>query len=234
MDAAYNVTDSSDWLNTPLAPLRSVEAALRCQVCKDFYNTPMITTCSHTFCSLCIRRCLTNEGKCPSCRSSDQEIRLRRNWAVQELVDAFQEARPNLLKAGQELVEARSNGGVDSGKRKLGDTDLEQSDPGIALRRKTRSQSRRVSADQPEVTSQAEEQTVGGEAHDPDYELGMVHRSRRGGGEAHCVTDDNMVACPICGERMKVEDVYLHLDTHQEGQKPNRNEKPKSLLSRLV
>lgn len=178
MDAAYNVTDSSDWLNTPLAPLRSVEAALRCQVCKDFYNTPMITTCSHTFCSLCIRRCLTSEGKCPSCRSSDQEIRLRRNWAVQELVDAFQEARPSILKVGQELLEARSNSGPDSAKRKLGDTDLVMSDPAIALRRKTRSQSRRVSADQPEVISEADEQRTAEEAYDPDYVPGMVHRSR--------------------------------------------------------
>ncbi|MCJ1249776.1 E3 ubiquitin-protein ligase rad18 [Trapelia coarctata] len=214
MDAAYNVTDSSDWLATPLAPLRSVEAALRCQVCKDFYNTPMITTCSHTFCSLCIRRCLTSEGKCPSCRSSDQEIRLRRNWAVQELVDAFQEARPNLLKAGQELVEARSDGGLDSGKRKLGDTDLEQSDRGVALRRKTRSQSRRVSADQPEVTGEVDEQTTGGEAHGPDYE-----------------PDDGMAACPICFKRMKVEAVFPHLDTHQDGQQPKRNDTHMSLLS---
>ena len=33
---------------------------------------------------------------------------------------------------------------------------------------------------------------------------------------------------------MKVEDVYLHLDTHQEGQKPNKSDKTKSLLSRSV
>jgi len=234
MDATYNVTDSSDWLITPLAPLRSVEAALRCQVCKDFYNTPMITTCSHTFCSLCIRRCLTSEGKCPSCRSSDQEIRLRRNWAVQELVDAFQEARPNILKVGHELLEARSNGSLECGKRKLGDTDLEQSDTGFALRRKTRSQSRRVSADQPEVTSEADEQTTAGETHDPNYEPGVVHRSINVVGRAHCFTDDNLVACPICSERMKAEDVYLHLDIHQEGQEPKKTDKPKSLLSRLV
>ena len=179
MDAAYNVTDSSDWLNTPLAPLRSVEAALRCQVCKDFYNTPMITTCSHTFCSLCIRRCLTNEGKCPSCRSSDQEIRLRRNWAVQELVDAFQEARPKILKVGRDLVEATSNGVLELGKRKLEDTDIDQSDRRMALRRKTRSQSRRVSADEPEVTIEANEEAMIEQAQDPDYQPGMAQESRR-------------------------------------------------------
>lgn len=48
------------------------------------------------------------------------------------------------------------------------------------------------------------------------------------------MTDDGMAACPICSERMKAEDVYLHLDTHQEDYKPKGVNKPKSLLSRLV
>ena len=45
---------------THLAP---VEQALRCQMFKDFFNTPMITSCSHIFCSLCTRRCLTNDER---------------------------------------------------------------------------------------------------------------------------------------------------------------------------
>ena len=141
MTSSYDVTDSSDWLSTPVAPLSSVETALRCQVCKDFYNTPMITTCSHTFCSLCIRRCLTSDGKCPSCRSSDQEIRLRRNWAVQEIVDTFKAARPSILKFGQALLEAQRNGNVEAQKRKFDEADFGDSNQRIAVRRKTRSQS---------------------------------------------------------------------------------------------
>lgn len=97
MDNIPELLDSSDWLQTTLPHLTPLESGLRCQVCKDFYDTPMITSCSHTFCSLCIRRCLTNDGKCPVCRSPDQEIRLRRNWSVQEIVDAFRHARPNLI-----------------------------------------------------------------------------------------------------------------------------------------
>ena len=143
MDRSYEVTDSSDWLNTPVAPLGSVEVALRCQVCKDFFNTPMITSCSHTFCSLCIRRCLTNDGKCPSCRSSDQELRLRRNWAIEELVDAFQAARPSILKLGQDLLDARTNGNNQTHKRKLDDTDIRGNEQLTASQRKTRSQGQR-------------------------------------------------------------------------------------------
>ena len=151
MDSALEVTDSSDWLNTPVAPLRSVEVALRCQVCKDFYNTPMITTCCHTFCSLCIRRCLTSDGKCPSCRSSDQEIRLRRNWAVQEIVDAFQQARPGIMKLGQDLLEARQHSSLSSQKRKLDDAGIKEQAQESGQRRKTRSQSQRSPPTQSEV-----------------------------------------------------------------------------------
>lgn len=88
-----DVADSTDWLSTPLSGLAAVEAALRCQVCKDFYKTPMLTSCSHTFCSICIRRALSSDGKCPLCRAADQELKLRSNWSMEEAVDAFTKAR---------------------------------------------------------------------------------------------------------------------------------------------
>ncbi|OCL04313.1 hypothetical protein AOQ84DRAFT_226128, partial [Glonium stellatum] len=49
----FTIPDSTDWLPTPLASLTPLEVALRCQVCKDFFDTPMLTSCAHTFCSLC-------------------------------------------------------------------------------------------------------------------------------------------------------------------------------------
>lgn len=110
MAQSFELADSTDWLETPLSLLAPFESSLRCQVCKDFFDNPVITSCSHTFCSLCIRRCLSTEGKCPACRSSDQELKLRRNWAVQELVDAFRLARPGVLDLAR-----RENARVASG-----------------------------------------------------------------------------------------------------------------------
>ena len=126
MDSSYDVPDPSDWLGTSLTKLAPVEAALRCQVCKDFFDTPMVTSCSHTFCSLCIRRCLTSDGKCPACRAPDQELRLRRNWTVQEIVDAFKIARPAVLQLGLGKTENSTSeiSGQGNGKRKLDDTNL--------------------------------------------------------------------------------------------------------------
>ena len=127
MDSSFDVADSSDWLQTSLSQLGPVEQALRCQVCKDFFDTPMITSCSHTFCSLCIRRCFTTDGRCPACRTQDQAIKLRANSTVQELVDAFKGARPVVLQFGRNFKPAKKSRGHFR-KRKIDDTDMEEDD----------------------------------------------------------------------------------------------------------
>jgi E3 ubiquitin-protein ligase RAD18 len=96
-DNTNEVTNSTDWLETPLKSLATVEAALRCQICKEFYDTPLITSCEHTFCSLCIRRCLNQDGKCPVCRKDDQSSRLRHCKTLDELVQGFKLARPEVF-----------------------------------------------------------------------------------------------------------------------------------------
>jgi E3 ubiquitin-protein ligase RAD18 len=128
MDDLSELLDPSDWLHTSLPQLTSLESALRCQVCKDFFDSPMITSCSHTFCSLCIRRCLTNDGRCPACRSPDQEIRLRRNGSVQEVVDAFQHARPNLIQLGTTAISTEREKSNAQDKRKFDQVDISVGD----------------------------------------------------------------------------------------------------------
>ncbi|KAJ9296530.1 hypothetical protein DTO271G3_5228 [Paecilomyces variotii] len=207
MDQSFDIPDSTDWLDTPLTLVAPLESALRCQVCKDFFDNPVITSCSHTFCSLCIRRCLSTEGKCPACRSSDQELKLRRNWAVQELVDSFKNARPGILElarnAARTAEENESEQPV-AKKRKL-----EQPEQGEAVSqedaqlqgRQTRSRSRRTES----------------QAATPAVEV--IEDS----GDEEFVPDDGMVACPICNRRMKNEAVFPHLDKctgPQEAQQP--------------
>jgi E3 ubiquitin-protein ligase RAD18 len=95
---AETVSDPTDWNDTKLPFISSLDAALRCEVCKEFYTAPMITTCCHTFCSLCIRKALHNDGKCPLCRSPGQECHLRKNTTVQDLLDAFVGCREKLFE----------------------------------------------------------------------------------------------------------------------------------------
>ena len=165
---SLDIADPSDWLKTTVPKLATLESALRCQVCKDFFDTPMITSCSHTFCSLCIRRCLTNDGKCPICRACDQELRLRRNWIVQEIVETFQLARPSLTSLAapdpDHSVTKKSRG-----KRKVDDTDLhgDANETTVVQRRNTRSQNKYQleSSNQASPQPAVEESEAGTAAH---------------------------------------------------------------------
>lgn len=151
MDSSFDIPDSTDWLDTPLSLVAPLESSLRCQVCKDFFDNPVITSCSHTFCSLCIRRCLSSEGKCPVCRSSDQETKLRRNWAVQELVETFNNARPSVLDLARKARDGASRDheeGIQehtSKKRKVEQSEVEgEEGESVPERIRTRSGGRRV------------------------------------------------------------------------------------------
>jgi E3 ubiquitin-protein ligase RAD18 len=197
MDSAYDVPDSTDWLNTPLALLSHLESALHCQICKEFYDTPMITSCSHTFCSRCIRTSLSADGRCPACRASDQASKLRNNWQLQEVVSTFLAARPQAIKIAREERDEANNKVKKPAKRKraiLNSDDLVEAEEGG---RTTRSKSRRT------VASQSSQQDAI-EVEDSDED---------GSFEPERPQDDGLVACPLgCGKRMKIESVEPHLD----------------------
>ncbi|KAI5246725.1 DNA repair protein rad18 [Aureobasidium subglaciale] len=197
-----SLSDPSDWLNTSLPPFSALENSLRCQVCKDFFTTPMVTTCSHTFCSICIRRCLSVDGKCPACRANDQASKLRRNWALEEVVGAFKTARPVALeiatkdKKGKEEAPSRPN------KRRRTQRNSGGSDLTV---RTTRSQAKR--------TQDADGQPP---AFDGADDNGSDAEYTENGGtqpERAQTPDDGLVACPICQTRMKEEVVFNHIGT---------------------
>lgn len=184
MAQSFELADSTDWLETPLSLLAPFESSLRCQVCKDFFDNPVITSCSHTFCSLCIRRCLSTEGKCPACRSSDQELKLRRNWAVQELVDAFRLARPGVLDLAR-----RENARVPSGedsiekparkRRKVNQVEEEPQVPETSSQgRRTRSQRSTNSSTDDRTVPQTIPEVIEDSQDDEEYMPGMTLFSR--------------------------------------------------------
>lgn len=196
MDSAYDVPDSTDWLNTPLALLSHLESALHCQICKEFYDTPMITSCSHTFCSRCIRTSLSADGRCPACRASDQASKLRNNWQLQEVVSTFLAARPQALKiARAERDEASKDRKPAKRKRAVLDSDdIAEAEGGG---RTTRSKSRRT------VASQSSQ-------HEP---IEVEDSDEDGSFEPEKPKDDGLIECPLgCGKRMKIEAVEPHLD----------------------
>jgi E3 ubiquitin-protein ligase RAD18 len=190
MDSSFDLPDSTDWIKTSLPAFEPLEAALRCEVCKEFYNNPVITSCNHTFCSICIRRCITADGKCPSCKAGCSSDKLAPNIAVREVVMRFQEARPKALELARADKEQEATTGSKK-KRKLDDTDIEEGDNVMHTRsRQTRSKNRRNGgADTSSVVADSEDDGDG------DF------------------VPDGMVKCPMCNKAMKEELVYNHLDT---------------------
>lgn len=202
-DALDSVADSTDWLSTPLSGLTAVEAALRCQICKDFYRTPMLTSCNHTFCSLCIRRALSTDGKCPLCRASEQEMKLRSNWSMEEAVAAFTQMRSAVLEFARKPPSAPSR--VDTPKRKADEEEDEEeqqrSNSQQRSSKRLRSSARLSKTRSMEATAEMARQ----EAHIPDPSPEPE--------PANVEPDDGLVACPICWRRMKQWQVYTHIDT---------------------
>ncbi|PTB71002.1 DNA repair protein rad18 [Trichoderma citrinoviride] len=196
-----NVPDSTDWLSTPLSGFAAVEAALRCQVCKDLYKTPMITSCSHTFCSICIRRALSNDGKCPMCRASEQELKLRSNWSMEETVEAFSKARAAALSL------ARSHG-LDGSSRSRSPK-RKASEAHVSHEPKRLRTSARLSRTRGETgvpvdvtpSEEVEEQVVP-DSNNDDEDDDYVPDAPNG-----------LVPCPLCNKKMKEWQVFGHLES---------------------
>jgi E3 ubiquitin-protein ligase RAD18 len=190
MAHSIQLSDPSDWIGTAIEPLGKVDAALRCQVCKEYFRTPMITACTHTFCSLCIRRCITADGKCPTCRTEVAISRLCKNTTVAEMVEAFEQARPVMLEVGRHSL----NHATGSKRARVdGDTDV----PPPKSKRQTRSEGRqeasRTTKDMDDLSS-------------PEHSVSLSPAK------------DGYSRCPICTKEMRIEQVYSHLDIHNEPQ----------------
>lgn len=227
-----DIADSSDWLNTPLASISKVEAGLRCQVCKDFYKTPMITSCAHTFCSLCIRRCYSDDQKCPACRAGGQESQLRKNVVLEEVVEAFQTAREAALQfARDSSPQPRST----SPKRKL------ELVAGEEIRQERPSKRTRASSRRTEPAEQSRNYVSPYAPHEDklDGDFTPDVRSTRSSwapkGKENTATRDVEVECPICGNFVKESTINSHIDNNcfippkpsstlrLEGMRPSRN-----------
>lgn len=78
--------------------LFDLDNLLRCHICKDFLNSPVLTPCGHTFCSLCIREYLNKESRCPLCLVELRESMLAKEFLVHEVTCAFKSLKSQLLK----------------------------------------------------------------------------------------------------------------------------------------
>ncbi|KAJ4301534.1 E3 ubiquitin-protein ligase rad18 [Kalmusia sp. IMI 367209] len=201
MEASFELHDSTDWLSTSLPAFEPLEASLRCEVCKEFYANPVITSCSHTFCSICIRRCIATDGKCPACKSACQADKLIPNITVREIAAKFQDARPKALELARTQPKDSGETPTSRRKRKREGSDADE------RRRNTRSRQTRSSTRRDDKTSMTDDVPV----VIPDSE-----------DEQDEYVPDGMVKCPICSKPMKEEVVFNHIPVCPAAQEDDR------------
>ncbi|ORY25247.1 hypothetical protein BCR39DRAFT_544613 [Naematelia encephala] len=81
--------------------LQRLDRSIVCPICKEPFSAPVSIACGHSFCSHCIRGSMEVTKKCPVCHESVSEGSIRRNRALEEITDAWDEARPSLIKLSQ-------------------------------------------------------------------------------------------------------------------------------------
>ncbi|KAK7035761.1 Postreplication repair E3 ubiquitin-protein ligase rad18 [Favolaschia claudopus] len=95
---AQDIEDPTDFPKG--APsLRSLDAAVRCPICGEYFTAPVSLLCGHCFCSMCIRRVIAGSSKadCPSCRQNVTESQLRPCTNIEDMVTAWRLARGHVL-----------------------------------------------------------------------------------------------------------------------------------------
>ncbi|XBW38110.1 hypothetical protein QEN19_003704 [Hanseniaspora menglaensis] len=78
-------------VNFKVPVLKDFDSLLRCHICKDILNIPVITPCCHTFCSVCIRDYLRNglDQNCPLCLNDLNESSLRSELLLNEICKCY-------------------------------------------------------------------------------------------------------------------------------------------------
>ncbi|KAA8907244.1 hypothetical protein TRICI_005020 [Trichomonascus ciferrii] len=178
------LTDSSDWKSTEAPFMSGIENNLRCHICKEFMSSPVLTSCYHTFCSLCIRSHLNEEDTCPACRTKIQSSSLRQNSVLVDLIGLYKTHRKQLLSLLSHKEQPQN-----------------QSEQEATA---TPPQSDLSAVDAPSDEHRE---------NDNDSETEEVRRSKRKRTEVNYKDnepsneDDPVTGCPVCGKRMRASEI---------------------------
>ncbi|XP_056144098.1 E3 ubiquitin-protein ligase TRIM35 [Lampris incognitus] len=82
------------------------EEDLSCPICCDIFADPVLLSCSHSFCRLCLRRCWDTPGvhKCPVCRKRASKSNPTSNLALKNLCEALLQLRTQHPAPGEEAA----------------------------------------------------------------------------------------------------------------------------------
>ncbi|KAL0090306.1 hypothetical protein J3Q64DRAFT_1847166 [Phycomyces blakesleeanus] len=90
--------------------LQELDKHMRCPICKELVQTPMIlASCSHTFCAGCIRRSMVRELCCPLCREPTNESKLHHNHMLENVLSQWKKTRKHILDLEKNITFSQPN-----------------------------------------------------------------------------------------------------------------------------
>ncbi|KAI8387964.1 uncharacterized protein BYT42DRAFT_558425 [Radiomyces spectabilis] len=224
-----NFDDPTDFR---LVQLQTLDENLRCPICKELFKTTMIlSTCSHSFCALCIRRSLSSEACCPKCRKPAHESNLHNNYDLDNTVNTWRSSRELLLALDQQHSHAKSTplsspaivtsvSNTEITNAQANDTNVFQSTPhrrSSRLEKKKSSLSPSVTT--PVITAPPIEYVPSPTASAPAsaQPTAPIQPTASTHSIPAKLTEESLVTCPICQQRMKMAVLNVHLDRCMQG-----------------
>ncbi|WVQ94330.1 DNA repair protein rad18 [Kwoniella sp. CBS 9459] len=183
--------------------LRRLDRSMVCQICKEPFTGPVTISCGHSFCSLCIRSSLEVMKKCPSCNETVTEGSIRRNRALEEMVDAWEESRPTIIDLAQpprkrpapaEATHPKPSSSTGVKRARLSPTGSANAD---ANANANASGSRSGSPTKSRRASDA-----GNDEHDGDEDQDDIFE----------LTENDEAPCPLCQASMPISSIPLHIE----------------------
>ncbi|KAF1807252.1 hypothetical protein FB192DRAFT_1354764 [Mucor lusitanicus] len=217
MDDGFD--DPSDFNATQLSTL---DEHLRCPICKEIFDaTMLLSTCSHSFCALCIRRSLSTEQICPKCRKPAYESNLIHNYDLDNVVRQWRESRKFLISLERTATAPKQKMTINSAPASFDDDisgdfmpTIHSSSPTaspsttspISTRRSTRLSSQTIVSASPQgspmQTSQSDISIVDITSPPQSYQTMPPVKA----------DNSSTAECPVCWQQMDVKVIQAHVD----------------------
>ncbi|KAK9505406.1 hypothetical protein O3M35_009471 [Rhynocoris fuscipes] len=238
---------SADSINWPpeFSELKRLDVILKCGICYDFMNNCMITSCSHTYCSLCIRKFMQYKNQCPTCYEETYEINLRNNRLLDEVILIYTKIRDKLLRASR-LASVTVPVKYDSKERKSEAKEIlpSSSTANSNVDNKSEKVEEKVNSEKYATPSKKEENKPLLKLSAKDDDSVIVNGVKVPGmftspkmSSARPRRPEELTSCPVCEVKVPARNINIHLDSClalDPAAKPKQKVKRRSPLPKRV
>lgn len=215
----FEVEDDPSVWPKEFPEMKKIDSLLRCSICFEYFNTAVVVpTCSHNYCSFCIRKHVAQKKCCPACNKPLSDVDLKCNRVLDELVLNFKTVRAQLL---QVIIAYQSQ---DSVKRATGNEvkiQRERDSQESVFETSQRFRNPMVNKECMKSKTKHKDEQRDSTITEIDTENDNIHEQIE--------IDPGFATCPVCQEQLPVKRINIHLDSclrQENRQKRNRKTSP--------